>query len=195
MEDKSVHSEEASSEAESGGVERKEAQKAKGRDSVASLKKALGDEKAKAEDYLANWQRTQADFINYKRRTEQERGEVVKLANATLVLNLLPIPILDEEMAFFTGVADKDIYTQIVDYGHDYTNRVDRNYGEVSYAQLRSGEIEVAGKKVPTAPLSSRVKALEIAEMLKKWILDKQFELGEPVTHFPSADYSIEIKE
>lgn len=107
----------------------------------------------------------------------------------------VPIPILDEEMAFFTGVSDTDIFTQVVDYGHDYTNRVDRNYGEVSYAQLRSGEIEVAGKKVPTAPLSSRVGALEIAAILKQWILDKKFELGEPVAHFPSVHHPMDIKE
>ncbi|MHB8105049.1 MAG: hypothetical protein ACYDG5_05870, partial [Dehalococcoidales bacterium] len=30
-------------------------------------------EKARAEEYLACWQRSQADFINYKRRAEQEK--------------------------------------------------------------------------------------------------------------------------
>ena len=63
----------------------------KGKEDVASLKKALAEEKAKAEDYLASWQRAQADFINFKRRTEQERNETVKLASATLMLNLLPV--------------------------------------------------------------------------------------------------------
>jgi len=58
---------------------------------AASLKKALADEEEKAEKYLANWQRAQADFINYKRRTEQERGDIVKLANAGLILNLLSV--------------------------------------------------------------------------------------------------------
>ena len=58
---------------------------------VESLKKVLAEEKAKAEDYLNNWQRSQADFINYKKRIEQERNEMVKLANATLTLNLLPV--------------------------------------------------------------------------------------------------------
>ena len=51
---------------------------------------------------------------------------------------------------------------------HDYTNGIARSYGEVSYAQLKSGEIEVNGKKVKTAPLSSVVKARAIAEILKK---------------------------
>ena len=58
---------------------------------VESLRKALAEEKAKAENYLANWQRAQADFINYKRRIEQERNETVKFANATLALDLLPV--------------------------------------------------------------------------------------------------------
>jgi len=42
---------------------------------VESLKNAVAQEKAKGEVYLANWQRTQADFVNYKRRVEQERNE------------------------------------------------------------------------------------------------------------------------
>ncbi len=56
-----------------------------------TLKQALAEEKAKAESYLANWQRAQADFINYKRRTEQEKEEIGKFANATLMLSLLPV--------------------------------------------------------------------------------------------------------
>jgi len=58
---------------------------------IESLKQALAEEKAKAEGYLANWQRTQADFINYKRRNEQEREEFNKFANTGLVLSLLPV--------------------------------------------------------------------------------------------------------
>ena len=51
------------------------------------------------------------------------------------------------------------------------------------------------GKKVPTAPLSSRVKALEIAEILKKWILDRKFELGEPVAQLPTVEYSVDLNK
>ncbi len=61
---------------------------------VEVLKQALAEEKEKAEGYLANWQRTQADFINYKRRSEQEKEEIGKFVNATLMLSL--IPILDD---------------------------------------------------------------------------------------------------
>lgn len=58
---------------------------------IESLKQALAEEKKKAEDYLANWQRAQADFINYKRRNEQERQDFNKFANANLALSLLPV--------------------------------------------------------------------------------------------------------
>ena len=57
----------------------------------AALKKALVEEESKSEKYLSNWQRSQADFANYKRRTEQEREAIVKLANAELILNLLSV--------------------------------------------------------------------------------------------------------
>ncbi|MDP6142307.1 MAG: nucleotide exchange factor GrpE, partial [Dehalococcoidales bacterium] len=49
------------------------------------IKKALAEEKTRAEGYLASWQRAQADFVNYKRRTEQDRQEMGKFANSVLI--------------------------------------------------------------------------------------------------------------
>lgn len=69
---------------------------------IEELKQALAEEKAKAEVNLAGWQRTQADFINYKRRSEQEKEEISKFANATLILNL--VPILDDLERAFTSI-------------------------------------------------------------------------------------------
>lgn len=70
-----------------------------------SLKKALSEEKAKAGSYLANWQRAQADFINFKRRSEQERSETVEFANSTLILNLLPV--IDDLERALDNVSEK----------------------------------------------------------------------------------------
>lgn len=100
----------------------------------------------------------------------------------------VPIPVLNAEMAAYTGVSNAELFTQVVDYAYDYPNRVARNYGEVSYAQLLSGEIEVNGKPVQTAPLSSYFKAREIAETLKKWILDNKFTLNEPLQLLPTVE-------
>lgn len=52
---------------------------------------ALTAEREKAEQYYKNWQRSAADFINYKRRIETERSEQARFASAALVINILPI--------------------------------------------------------------------------------------------------------
>jgi molecular chaperone GrpE len=51
----------------------------------------LEEEREKAAMYMANWQRSAADFANYKRRVEQEREEWARLSNASLVMNVLPL--------------------------------------------------------------------------------------------------------
>ena len=97
----------------------------------------------------------------------------------------VPIPILNEEIAGYTGISDKDIVTQIIDYGNDYANGVARSYGQVSYAELKSGFIKLNGQEVPTVPLSSLVRAREIAEILKIKISQGKFYLGEPQFTLP----------
>jgi molecular chaperone GrpE len=62
-----------------------------GEEDVESLRQELDEARDKAEGYLANWQRIQADFINYKRRQEQEKEDLGKYAKAGLMLNLLPV--------------------------------------------------------------------------------------------------------
>ena len=49
------------------------------------------DEQDKAQTYYGNWQRAAADYQNLKRRMEEERSEIGRLANASLVINLLPL--------------------------------------------------------------------------------------------------------
>ncbi|MEE8418713.1 MAG: nucleotide exchange factor GrpE [Dehalococcoidales bacterium] len=63
------------------------------------LKQAQAEEAAKAENYLANWQRVQADFENYKRRAVQDKEELRKFANSVIILNFLSV-VDDLERAF-----------------------------------------------------------------------------------------------
>jgi len=97
----------------------------------------------------------------------------------------IPIPILNEEMAQFTAVSDEDILVQIVDYGNDYPNGINKNYGYVRYDELKGGIIKFRGKDIPSVPLSSVAKAREIAEILQKWIKHEKFTLGEPQFTLP----------
>ncbi len=114
---------------------------------------------------------------------------------ATLTVGLgIPIPLLSEEIVEHVSVTDADIYAQVIDYSNDYPNGIVRSLREVNYAELRTGEIEVEGKKVPTASLSSYSKAREIAEELKVWIKSGQFELGEPVQLIPGPESGLTFK-
>jgi L-aspartate semialdehyde sulfurtransferase len=97
----------------------------------------------------------------------------------------VPIPILNEEMARFTGVSDEEIFTQVIDYGRDYPNGGSQSLAQVSYADLKSGAITIHGQAVPTVPLSSMVRAREIAQTLKLWIEKGEFFLGEPQFTLP----------
>jgi uncharacterized protein (DUF39 family) len=88
----------------------------------------------------------------------------------------IPIPILDEDMLLKTTVRNRDIQTVLV----DKSGKEDLNI-RLNYEQLRSGFVEVRGKKVPTAPLSSLKFAREIASELKRQIQTGEFILTEPV--------------
>jgi uncharacterized protein (DUF39 family) len=99
----------------------------------------------------------------------------------------VPIPVLSEEIAGYTAVADEEILAPVVDYSADYPLLRPDVLGEVSYAELKSGRIMLRGKEVPTASLSSYSRALEIAVSLKEWILGGDFQLTEPVAPLPAA--------
>ncbi|MCD6137471.1 MAG: homocysteine biosynthesis protein [Deltaproteobacteria bacterium] len=98
----------------------------------------------------------------------------------------VPIPILNEEIVQYTAVSDDEIFTQILDYGCDYPAGRYKTYGTVSYSELKSGTVRVNGQDVPAVPLSSVVRAREIAEKLKQWIQKGRFTLGEPQKLLPS---------
>lgn len=60
-------------------------------DDAAQLKALLQEEREKALSYMASWQRAAADYQNFKRRVDEERIETSRLANAALIMNLLPL--------------------------------------------------------------------------------------------------------
>jgi molecular chaperone GrpE len=64
-----------------------------------TLEERLEKAKEEAQKYLNNWHRAEADFQNYKRRTEQEREELRRFGNVSVIINLLPI-LDDFERAF-----------------------------------------------------------------------------------------------
>jgi uncharacterized protein (DUF39 family) len=106
----------------------------------------------------------------------------------------IPIPILSEEILQHTTVSDADIFAPVVDYSEAYPQRRPDILGEVSYAALKSGHIQIQEKDVPTASLSSYPKAVEIANTLKEWIRKGEFLLTEPSAPLPGIESGITFK-
>jgi uncharacterized protein (DUF39 family) len=106
----------------------------------------------------------------------------------------VPVPILSEEILRYTLVTDSEIFAPIIDYSEDFPQMKPDILGEVNYAALKSGHIELQGKDVPTASLSSYPKAVEIANTLREWIQQGEFLLTEPVAPLPGAESGITFK-
>jgi uncharacterized protein (DUF39 family) len=108
-------------------------------------------------------------------------GQSIRGYGVSLSIGLgIPIPILNEEILKYTSVSDDQLFTQIIDYGYDYPAGESKSYGQVSYAELKSGFITLKGRQIPTVPLSSMVKARQIADILKKSIQNGKFFIGTP---------------
>jgi molecular chaperone GrpE len=58
---------------------------------IEQLERELAETKAKSEEHLYNWQRSAADFSNYKRRTDEERAQLSQFSTAILIGRLLGV--------------------------------------------------------------------------------------------------------
>lgn len=108
----------------------------------------------------------------------------------------VPIPVLDEDLAETLALTDADLTATVFDYGVPRRSRP--ALATVTYAQLRSGEIEVDGRRVPTGPLSSLAKSRRIATELKRWVAEQGFVLTPPLRALPGpgapAGRTLEIR-
>ncbi|MBM2809740.1 MAG: GrpE protein [Chloroflexi bacterium] len=60
-------------------------------DPLTTLESQLAAARAENEEQLRGWQRTQADFVNFRRRVEQERADFMQAAEAGLIRDILPV--------------------------------------------------------------------------------------------------------
>ncbi|WP_292517794.1 homocysteine biosynthesis protein [Methanoculleus sp.] len=112
-------------------------------------------------------------------RQEFLRAAVMNGYGVTMYVGVgIPIPVLDTGIVRSTAVRDEDILTDVIDYG---TPRRDRpSLAKVSYADLKSGSVEIGGETVRTSSLSSYRKARAVAQELKGWIEAGKMELALP---------------
>lgn len=73
-----------------------------------TLRQELSDEKGKSEKYLANWQRSQAEFDNYKKWVIEDKKDTIQFANNALIKELLPV--LDDMIMALKTTPQKNSY-------------------------------------------------------------------------------------
>ncbi|MBE9076652.1 homocysteine biosynthesis protein [Romeria aff. gracilis LEGE 07310] len=113
------------------------------------------------------------------------RGCYFKSYGPSLMLGVgVPLPILNEAVLAYCAVRDADLVAPVVDFS--IPRRVRPTFGLVSYAQLKSGQIAIEGRRVRTAPLASQYLSREVAIALKQKILAGGFELTVPVAPLPA---------
>jgi uncharacterized protein (DUF39 family) len=97
----------------------------------------------------------------------------------TLYVGLgVPLPVLDLDVVRATAVRDEDISVDLLDYG--VPSRARPQIRSVTYAELRSGTVEINGEQVRTSSLSSFRRARQVAAELKSWIEKGKMQLALP---------------
>jgi molecular chaperone GrpE len=74
---------------------------ASAKDTAKDLREKLKKALAEKQEYLDGWQRSKADFINYKKREDEGRAELLKFANEDLIMQM--IPVLDSFVMAFSN--------------------------------------------------------------------------------------------
>jgi uncharacterized protein (DUF39 family)/predicted transcriptional regulator len=114
------------------------------------------------------------------------RGASFHRYGTTLYVGVgIPIPIINMRVAETAALKDEDIFVNIRDYAAPTRPDLRPVVKRVSYAELKSGKVYLGEREVPSSPLSSYKMAREIAETLKKWILERTFFLTEPIEPLP----------
>jgi len=125
------------------------------------------------------------------------RAGIMEKYGCTLFVSIgVPIPILNEQIAENLSITDDEIKTNIIDYGIPSLHRPILKEN-VSYKELKSGYVELKGKRVKTASISSLYYAKIITEELKKLITSGKFFISQPVQKLSNFNEvkSLTVKE
>ena len=142
------------------------------KDKIKKLREELKAAQTDKADYLANWQKERADFINYKKGEEERRKQTLEFSREQFVEELLPV--LDGyDMAFANKVA---------------WEKVDKNWRvgvEYIYQQLIKvltdmGVVEITPKvgDVPDSNLHDMIENIETDEESKDHTIAQMMQKG-----------------
>jgi uncharacterized protein (DUF39 family)/CBS domain-containing protein len=105
----------------------------------------------------------------------------------------VPLPVIDLDVVRSTAVRDEDIRVQVIDYGIPSRDRPALR--EVTYADLKAGEVEIRGEMVKTSSLSSFRRARSVALELKEWVEAGRMEMALPTRRIDGKKLARPMRE
>ena len=75
------------------------------KETIKKLREKLAEAIKEKQEYLTNWQKAQADFMNMRKRDEQEKKDYAKFAAEAVVMDV--IPVLD---TFALATKNKEVW-------------------------------------------------------------------------------------
>jgi len=126
--------------------------------------------------------------------TDHLRAATMAGYGVTVYMGLgIPIPILDLETVKATAVRDEDIFVDLIDYGIPSRSRP--SLKKVSYAELKSGFVELNGEEVRTSSLSSFRRAREVAQLVKSWVEAEKLAICLPTRKIDNRKSAMPLRE
>ncbi|MDO8842662.1 homocysteine biosynthesis protein [Methanocalculus sp.] len=105
----------------------------------------------------------------------------------------IPLPVVNLDVVRNTSVRDEDLITSIVDYG---VPRRDRPVVQtVTYAELKSGSVEINGEMIRTSSMSSYSRAKDVALEVKRLVEEGSYTLALPTLRITTEKRSHPMRE
>jgi len=104
-------------------------------------------------------------------------------ASGLLVAMAAPVPLINGTVAEQAACGNADLQVPVLDFG--IPRRIRPSFGSVSYATLLSGDLQLHGRRVDSAPGHSPRLAAEIGQELVERLRSGSFPLRLPVQPLP----------
>ena len=142
------------------------------KDKIKKLREELKAAQTDKADYLANWQKERADFINYKKGEEERRKQTLEFSREQFVEELLPV--LDGyDMAF----ANKEAWEKV---DKNWRVGVEYIYQQLIKVLTDMGVVEITPKvgDVPDSNLHDMIENIETDEESKDHTIAQMMQKG-----------------
>lgn len=83
-------------------------------DTIKKLKEKLKNAEAKSKEYLDNWQRAQADFVNLRKRDEEAKEQFLKFAKVDTISQIIPVLDSLNQAIIHDQKTAEPIYSQLM---------------------------------------------------------------------------------